>query len=32
MAVLLFIAAAVVLLGCLPALLLNWIQSFYPSL
>ena len=30
MAVLLFIAAAVVILGCFPALLQNWIQSFYP--
>jgi len=30
MAVLLLIAAAVVVLGCFPALLLNWIQSFYP--
>jgi NADH-quinone oxidoreductase subunit N len=30
MAVLLAIAAAVVVLGCFPALLLNWIQSFYP--
>jgi NADH-quinone oxidoreductase subunit N len=29
MAVLLFIAAAVVVLGCFPALLQNWIQSFY---
>jgi NADH-quinone oxidoreductase subunit N len=32
MAVLLFIAAAVVILGCFPALLQNWIQSFYPIL
>jgi NADH-quinone oxidoreductase subunit N len=30
MTVLLLIAAAVVVLGCFPALLLNWIQSFYP--
>jgi len=30
MAVLLFIAAAVVILGCFPALLQNWIASFYP--
>jgi NADH-quinone oxidoreductase subunit N len=29
MAVLLFIAAAVIVLGCFPALLQNWIQSFY---
>jgi len=29
MAVLLFIAAAVVVLGCFPALLQGWIQSFY---
>ena len=32
MAVLLLIAAAVVLLGVFPALLQNWIQSFYPVL
>ncbi len=32
MAVLLFIAAAVVILGCFPALLQNWIASFYPFL
>jgi NADH-quinone oxidoreductase subunit N len=32
MAVLLLIAAAVVLLGCFPALLQGWIQSFYPVL
>jgi len=31
MAVLLAIAAAVIVLGCFPALLLGWIQSFYPS-
>jgi NADH-quinone oxidoreductase subunit N len=30
MAVLLFIAATVVILGCFPALLQGWIQSFYP--
>jgi NADH-quinone oxidoreductase subunit N len=30
MAVLLAIAAAVIILGCFPALLLGWIQSFYP--
>jgi NADH-quinone oxidoreductase subunit N len=30
MAVLLVIAAAVVILGCFPALLQNWIASFYP--
>jgi NADH-quinone oxidoreductase subunit N len=30
MAVLLLIAAAVVVLGCFPALLLRWIESFYP--
>jgi NADH-quinone oxidoreductase subunit N len=30
MAVLLLIAAAVVLLGCFPAMLQNWIASFYP--
>jgi NADH-quinone oxidoreductase subunit N len=32
MAVLLFIASAVVVLGCFPALLQGWIQSFYPVL
>jgi NADH-quinone oxidoreductase subunit N len=32
MAVLLLIAATVVLLGCFPALLQGWIQSFYPVL
>ncbi len=32
MAVLVAIAAAVVVLGCFPALLQNWIQSFYPVL
>ncbi|MGA2352408.1 MAG: NADH-quinone oxidoreductase subunit N [Terracidiphilus sp.] len=32
MAVLVAIAAAVVILGCFPALLQNWIQSFYPVL
>ena len=32
MAVLLLIAAAVVVLGCFPALLQNWIASFYPVL
>jgi len=32
LAVLVGIAAAVVLLGCFPALLQNWIQSFYPGL
>jgi NADH-quinone oxidoreductase subunit N len=31
MAVLLLIAAAVVVLGCFPALLQNWIGSFYPA-
>jgi NADH-quinone oxidoreductase subunit N len=30
LAVLLLIAAAVVLLGCFPALLQSWIESFYP--
>ncbi len=30
MIVLLAIAAAVIVLGCFPALLLGWIQSFYP--
>ena len=30
--VLLAIAAAVVILGCFPALLQSWIQSFYPAL
>jgi NADH-quinone oxidoreductase subunit N len=29
MAVLLLIAAAVVVMGCFPALLQNWIVSFY---
>jgi NADH-quinone oxidoreductase subunit N len=29
MTVLLFIAAAIVALGCFPALLQNWIASFY---
>jgi hypothetical protein len=29
MAVLLLIAAAVVLMGCFPVLLQNWIASFY---
>jgi NADH-quinone oxidoreductase subunit N len=32
MAVLVAIAAAVVVLGCFPALLQGWIQSFYPIL
>jgi NADH-quinone oxidoreductase subunit N len=32
LAVLIAIAAAVVLLGCFPALLQNWIASFYPSM
>jgi NADH-quinone oxidoreductase subunit N len=32
MAVLLLIAATVVVLGCFPALLQGWIQSFYPVL
>jgi NADH-quinone oxidoreductase subunit N len=32
MAVLLVIAAAVVVLGCFPALLQNWIASFYPAM
>ena len=32
MAVLVLIAAAVVVLGCFPALLQNWIASFYPAL
>jgi NADH-quinone oxidoreductase subunit N len=30
--VLVAIAAAVVLLGCFPALLQGWISGFYPSL
>jgi len=32
MAVLVLIAAAVIVLGCFPALLQNWIASFYPPL
>jgi NADH-quinone oxidoreductase subunit N len=32
LAVLLIIAAAVVVLGCFPALLQNWIASFYPGM
>ncbi|MGA2572458.1 MAG: NADH-quinone oxidoreductase subunit N, partial [Terracidiphilus sp.] len=32
LAVLLFIAAAVLVLGCFPALLQNWIASFYPAM
>ena len=32
LAVLLLIAAAVVILGCFPALLQNWIASFYPAI
>jgi NADH-quinone oxidoreductase subunit N len=32
MIVLVGIAAAVVLLGCFPALLQGWIQSFYPTM
>jgi CHASE2 domain-containing sensor protein len=32
LAVLVLIAAAVVVLGCFPALLQGWIQSFYPIL
>jgi NADH-quinone oxidoreductase subunit N len=32
MVVLLLIAAAVVLMGCFPALLQNWIAGFYPSM
>lgn len=32
MAVLLAIAAAVVVMGCFPALLQNWIASFYPGM
>jgi NADH-quinone oxidoreductase subunit N len=32
MAVLLLIAAAVVILGCFPALLQDWIGSFYPTM
>jgi len=32
LAVLLLIAAAVVVLGCFPALLQNWIASFYPAM
>jgi NADH-quinone oxidoreductase subunit N len=32
MAVLLLIAAAVVVMGCFPALLSGWIESFYPKL
>jgi NADH-quinone oxidoreductase subunit N len=31
LAVLLVIAGAVVLLGCFPALLQNWIAVFYPA-
>jgi len=30
--VLVAIAAAVVVLGCFPSLLQNWISSFYPTL
>jgi hypothetical protein len=30
--VLVAIAAAVVLLGCFPAVLQNWISSFYPAI
>ena len=30
--VLLVIAAAVVVLGCFPALLQGWMESFYPAL
>ena len=32
MAVLLLIAAAVLVLGCFPALLQNWITGFYPGM
>jgi NADH-quinone oxidoreductase subunit N len=32
MAVLVLIAAAVVVLGCFPALLMGWIESFYPAM
>jgi NADH-quinone oxidoreductase subunit N len=32
MAVLVLIAAAIVVLGCFPALLQGWIESFYPAL
>jgi NADH-quinone oxidoreductase subunit N len=32
LAVLVLIAAAVVVLGCFPALLQGWIESFYPVL
>jgi len=32
LAVLLLIAAVVVVLGCFPALLQNWIASFYPAI
>jgi NADH-quinone oxidoreductase subunit N len=32
MTVLLFIAAAVVVMGCFPALLQNWIAGFYPAM
>ena len=32
LAVLVAIAAAVVVLGCFPALLQNWIESFYPAI
>ena len=32
LAVLLAIAAAVVVLGCFPALLQSWIASFYPAM
>jgi len=32
MAVLVLIGAAVVVLGCFPSLLQNWIAGFYPTL
>jgi NADH-quinone oxidoreductase subunit N len=32
LAVLLLIGAAVLVLGCFPALLQNWIASFYPAM
>ena len=31
-AVLVFVAAAVLIMGCFPALLQNWIISFYPGM
>jgi NADH-quinone oxidoreductase subunit N len=32
LAVLVLIAAAVVVMGCFPALLQNWIAGFYPAM